>query len=172
MTVFRALAAVLDELARAIGPLTPTEFSLRPRATSGSIGGHVRHCLDHVDALERALQDGRCCYDHRQRGTPVEHDPGAALARLTACRARLERVHDAVLARSLDLEVCVSATGTVVRTRTTVAREAAYVISHTVHHAALIGVLLEDQGLAVPNRLGVAPTTPDLHAPSELPCAR
>ena len=46
------------------------------------------------------------------------------------------------------------------RTRTTVARELAFVVSHTIHHSALVAVLLEHGSRRVPARFGVAPTTP------------
>jgi len=42
----------------------------------------------------------------------------------------------------------------------TSARELAFVISHTIHHQAIIAVLLASQGVAVPHRFGVAPSTP------------
>ena len=43
-----------------------------PGRTTGGIGGHVRHCLDHVSALLASTRTGLCAYDRRQRGTDVE----------------------------------------------------------------------------------------------------
>jgi uncharacterized damage-inducible protein DinB len=40
------------------------------------------------------------------------------------------------------------------------ARELAFVISHTIHHCALMAVLLAVQGIPVPYRFGYAPSTP------------
>jgi uncharacterized damage-inducible protein DinB len=160
MSAFHVLAAALDELAAAIRPLTAAQFTGRIRASSGSIGGHVRHCLDHVEALERALDRGVCCYDDRVRGTAVEDDPAVACARLAACRMRLAALDPAMLARPLALSARISTDGVTVHAPSTVGREVAFVISHTVHHAALVAVLLEDLGIAVPARFGLAPTTP------------
>ena len=39
----------------------------------------------------------------------------------------------------------------------TLGRELAYVNSHTIHHQALIAVLLELAGVPVPDHLGLAP---------------
>lgn len=168
MNAFDVLAATLDDLARAVRPLTASQFSRRDRATSGSIGGHVRHCLDHVEALERAIDRGLCCYDERVRGTAIEDDPGLACARLAASRLRLRALDPALLAQTLALSARLTADGPTVDTPTSVAREVAFVISHTVHHAALVAVLLEDMGQARPQRFGLAPTTPRL----EPTCAR
>jgi uncharacterized damage-inducible protein DinB len=43
--------------------------------------------------------------------------------------------------------------------RTTLARELAFVVQHTVHHCALIAVLLEWQGYRVPYGFGLAAST-------------
>lgn len=170
MNAFQVLATALDELAGAVRPLTERQFTRRERATSGSIGAHVRHCLDHVEALERAVVRGVCCYDDRVRGTAAEDDPAMARARIAACRMRLSVLDEALLPRPLSLSARISAAGVTVQAPTTVAREVAFVISHTVHHAALIAVLLEDLGLDRPDRFGLAPTTPVLE--SHAPCAR
>jgi uncharacterized damage-inducible protein DinB len=168
MTAFDALAQALDDLARVIRPLTTAEFTRRERETSGSIGGHVRHCLDHVEALERALVRGVCCYDDRVRGTAMEDDPAVACARLKACRLRLTALDPELLQTPLSLSARISAEGLSVRALTTVAREVTFLISHTIHHAALIAVLLEDMGRDRPARFGLAPTTPA----QEAVCAR
>lgn len=168
MSAFDVLAAALDDVAHAVRGLTSTEFTRRDRATSGSIGAHVRHAVDHVEALERAVASGVCCYDDRVRGTAMEDDPATACARLAACRMRLRGLDPALLARPLALSARITADRLTVDATSTVAREVVFVLSHTVHHAALIAVLLEDLGRARPARFGLAPTTPAL----ELACAR
>jgi uncharacterized damage-inducible protein DinB len=168
MTAFDVLAGALDDLVRVVRPLTTAEFTRRERATSGSIGSHVRHCLDHVEALERALVRGVCCYDDRVRGTAMEDDPAIAGSRLRACQLRLAALDPELLQVPLSLSARITADGVSVQARTTVAREVTFLISHTVHHAALIAVLLEDMGRERPERFGLAPTTPAL----EPVCAR
>jgi uncharacterized damage-inducible protein DinB len=170
VTAFDVLGAALDDLAAAIRPIPVRAYAQRAWHSSGSIGGHVRHCLDHVDALLRALTTGACNYDERVRGTAVEDDPALACARLAACRMRLRALPAALLGQPLALSVRLTRDGLSVQSPTTVAREVAFVLSHTVHHAALVAVLLEDQGLSRPAHLGLAPSTP---APRlEAACAR
>jgi uncharacterized damage-inducible protein DinB len=47
-----------------------------------------------------------------------------------------------------------------VAVRSTLARELLFVISHTIHHQALIAVLLSAAGRTVPEAFGLAPSTP------------
>lgn len=162
MTAFRALADTLDQLADAIRSLTAEEYASRALRSSGSIGAHVRHCLDHVGAFERAIVTGDVCYDHRERDTVVERDPRLGTSRLRRASARLRQNDDGLLERPLVLLAQVADDGRSVRVPTTVGRELAFVISHTIHHSALVAVLLERAEHEVPDRLGLAPTTPDL----------
>ena len=46
------------------------------------------------------------------------------------------------------------------RVATTIGREIAFVVQHTIHHCALIAVLLERKNVEVPVRFGYAPSTP------------
>ena len=62
---------------------------------------------------------------------------------------------DPVLVTSLVTPAGESVTGW-----STLGRELAYVNSHTIHHHALIAVLLALADVPVPDRLGLAPSTP------------
>jgi uncharacterized damage-inducible protein DinB len=162
MTTFGALAGTLDRLADAVRPLTAHEYTARELRSSGSIGAHVRHCLDHVAALERGIATGQMSYDYRQRDTVVERDPRLGISRLRRARTRLAHNDDRLLERPLLLVAQIAEDGRSIRVPTTVGRELAFVISHTIHHSALVAVLLERAQRDVPDRLGLAPTTPDL----------
>ena len=160
MSAFGALADTLRSVAAAVRPLAADEFTRRVLDTSGSIGGHVRHLLDHVWALERGIATGEICYDRRERDTIVERDPELAASRLQRAVARLGGVGDYLLDRPLLLASQLHADGRSVRVPTSVGRELAFVISHTIHHAAMIAVLLETASRPVPAGMGLAPTTP------------
>jgi uncharacterized damage-inducible protein DinB len=161
MTAFRALADTLGQLGEAIRSLTFDQYTARDLRSSGSIGAHVRHCLDHVGAFERGIVTGQVCYDHRERDTVVERNPRLGNSRLRRASARLAANHDRVLDRPLVLLAQIADDGQSIRVPTTVGRELAFVISHTIHHSALVAVLLERAEQEVPERLGLAPTTPD-----------
>lgn len=158
-----ALLRLLDELtARLIG-LDPAVYGARPLRVSGSIGQHVRHCLDHVAAVAAAGPAAPLCYDHRERGTAIETEPADAVRQIFRLKAALERRSD----RSLDEPIAVTLTpaeaSEPVTTWSTLGRELAFVASHTIHHQAMIGVLLSLHGIGVPDRFGYSPSTPPDH---------
>jgi uncharacterized damage-inducible protein DinB len=165
MAAFEALAVTLRQLKAVIRPLARAEYTRREVNASGSIGAHVRHCLDHVCALERGIATGEISYDHRTRDTVIEHDPELAAARLTRAISRVGRIGDYLLERPMTLVAQIDGTGQRLRVPTSIGRELAFVISHTIHHSAMIAVLLEHTGHDVPDRFGLAPTTPPLSRP-------
>jgi uncharacterized damage-inducible protein DinB len=160
----RELWRLLDEVEGLISNVELDVYCERPMSkVSGSIGEHVRHCLDHVATLLAADPSATLSYDRRHRGTAVETDPAEALRQIL----ELKRALDAWSMRSLDEPVLVtsmiSSTGDAVTGWSTLARELAFVASHTIHHQAIIGVLLSIHGRAVPERFGHSPSTPRRH---------
>lgn len=159
-----ALSRLLDQLAELVRTIPPDVYtaSIAP-AVSGTIGQHVRHCLDHVAALVEAAPNRELSYDHRERGTAVETDPDVAAREIE----RLDRALAACCHRALDGAVTVSSVlssaGELIAGASSFARELAFVINHTIHHQALMAVLLTWHGRAVPTGFGYAPSTPRPH---------
>ena len=163
--IYAPLVRVLDELASMLMQVTPSAYTARPLlGVSGSIGEHVRHALDHVTAFAAARQPQVLTYDRRERGTAVEGDSGAALGAVLRIKAALTATTTA--AARLDEPIAVSAIlsrgSEPVSMRSTLGRELAFVVSHTVHHQALIAMLLAVNGSGVPDSYGLAPSTPRL----------
>jgi uncharacterized damage-inducible protein DinB len=127
---------------------------------SGAIGSHVRHCLDHVRALIDSTLTGMCTYDRRVRGTPVETCRFAAIACLTDLQDELRQLAETDLERPVTVETQVDIGGSVVLTTSTLGRELMFVVSHTIHHNALVTQLLETRGVSIARGFGVAPATP------------
>jgi hypothetical protein len=156
-----ALGRQLDDLVSVLIAMAPGNYVARPvPGVSGSIGEHVRHALDHIAALLAADAMSPLSYDRRERGTPVESDLSAALRQILRLKAALGRWS----ARSLDepilVESMMSSAGTPVVGWSSLARELAFVFSHTVHHMSTIALLMDLQSLGVPERFGYAPSTP------------
>lgn len=157
-----ALSSLLADLRDVIALVPLHCYRAQPAArVSGSIGAHVRHTLDHVAALIDAIDGDQLRYDHRKRGTTLEIDPMTGVNEIERLLFRLDRIAVA----SLDVAVSFSARlhpqQPPAMVRTTLAREAAFVVQHTVHHCALVAVLLEWQGERVPSGFGVAASTLD-----------
>lgn len=163
-TTVAALERRLDELVEMLMTVDPAVYRARPAApVSGSVGEHVRHALDHIAALVSANPTQppfELSYDHRERGTRIETDPDAALMQIFRLQAALDRWAAESLDTPIQVVTRLSAAGDTVAGWSTLARELAFVISHTIHHQAMMAVLLAWQGIGLPDRFGYAPSTP------------
>jgi uncharacterized damage-inducible protein DinB len=156
-----ALRQRLDELTRLVGELPADAYRARPSRVSGSVGEHVRHVLDHISSLVAGGASAVLTYDHRMRGTAVETEPHAALCEMARLDAALERWAEQPLDESVAVAALLSANGRSITGRSTLVRELAFVMSHTIHHQAIVALLLERQGAPVPGGgFGYAPSTP------------
>ena len=158
---FSALADVLAQVAEVVRQLSDDDYRAPgPAGVSGSVGQHVRHCLDHVLALEQALRTRRIDYDARERGGSIEQNRRLALAALDSVRARLLGLDDRWLAGAVEVVAQLAPDSRPIMMTSTIGRELAFVISHTIHHNATINVLLQERRVALPARFGFAATTP------------
>lgn len=162
--VLDALRGQLRSLRELIETLPEHTFRAAPSDSSGTVGEHVRHCLDHVRALTAAVNADEFSYDSRLRGTPVETIPAAAIEEINRLDDALDHLTDETLSRPLFLRTLVSTGTHPISVRTTLEREAAFVVQHTIHHGATMAVLLEGMRISVPPGFGYAPSTPQSHA--------
>jgi uncharacterized damage-inducible protein DinB len=158
-----ALRGQLVSLRGVIAGLPGSAYRASPSRASGSVGAHVRHCLDHVRALVVQMHSGELSYDARLRGTPVETDPRVALEEIDRLCAEVAALEHAPLDRPVRLRGLTERDGTPIKTISTLGREVAFVIQHTIHHLAIVAVLLDSLGVQVPADFGVAPSTPARH---------
>jgi uncharacterized damage-inducible protein DinB len=155
-----ALQAHLASLAAVMATLDAATYRAAAAATSGTIGAHVRHALDHARALLSGVQAGAFDYDARRRGTAIEAAPAAALAEIDTIIGELDQLDDDALVRPAVLMTLTHRDAPPSLVETTVAREVAFVTQHTVHHCALVALLLERLGVGVPADFSMAPSTP------------
>ena len=165
------LVGLLHQLFDLVGTLTDEEYTRKPvGVVESSIGGHVRHNLDHIEALLRGLPAGEVCYDHRDRGTDVERDRVAAMEAMLRLERELTYFPWAELPHLLKLSALIAPDLPPIVTMTSPERELAFVVSHTIHHNALIAVMAKLLGAELPAEFGYAPST-IAHQRSR-PCAR
>lgn len=156
----QALAAILDQLADLLGTLDDDDYARKPvGVVPSSIGGHVRHCLDHVEALLSGLPHGLLDYDARRRDTAIERCRRSALAALAGLREELLGRSWPEMNRPLRMKLLLDASSAPVEVVSSLGRELSFVLSHTIHHNALVAVLVRLQGGEVPPRFGYAPST-------------
>lgn len=166
------VSALLQELLLVLETITPEQYTTRcgEQFFNGAVGGHVRHCLDHVRALVDGAAEGEVDYDHRERGTGVETCPAAARAEARRLIAALAALEPEPAAAQLRVLVMPTRDGTAVRVGSSLARELAFVLSHTVHHHAIIKSMAYALGAATPRTFGFAPST--LAHQDAVACAR
>jgi uncharacterized damage-inducible protein DinB len=154
------LVAVLGQLSELVGAMSDEQYTMKPdEIMSSSVGSHVRHCLDHIEAILRGFETGMIDYDTRDRGTPVETCRTAAIEALGRQAQRLLRFPACSEHHPLQLKVTLTNSGPAVTVATSVGRELAFVLSHTIHHNALMAVIAKALGTPVPHRFGYAPST-------------
>ena len=155
----QALQAQLRTLRSAVAELPDDLFRAKLSQASGSIGEHVRHSVDHARALLALIDGDYLTYDARLRGTPVETHADVAAREIDRICSDLEALDEGG-ERSIRLQLIAEAGRQPSLLTSTLGREVAFVIQHTIHHCALIALLLERRGIATPPRFGFAPSTP------------
>lgn len=166
------LAELLRELTGVITQLSPEQYTRRCGETffNGTIGGHVRHCLDHIRAILDGFSIGVVDYDHRERGTHIESDPYAARDEIRRLRRLAEDLSHVETSVPVRVAIMPTRDGERVDLLSTLGRELAFVLSHTIHHNAMIKGMAVTLGLSLPQTFGYAPST--LAHRSEDACAR
>lgn len=155
----RDAIACLSQGVDLLNGLTDEQYvtTLPPVFVSG-LGAHVRHILDHVDCLLAGMDNGDVDYDGRRREARAERDRGYAIEQLRHRMQRLtslsESDGDVPLKVNMD-----TGCGTTHWAHSTLTRELQFVISHTIHHYALMAAILGHAGLPVPTDFGISPST-------------
>ena len=135
-------------------------------AYAGPVGAHLRHIVEHYEALLAPPVQGVVDYDSRPRDALLERCPNTAAARIALLIERLQRIEQTGTETDTDtdthLSVCVrigSAGEWPVQVPSTLARELVFVSSHAVHHFAVLVPHCRAQGIAIDADFGKAPAT-------------
>tara|TARA_Y100001934_G_C12372923_1_gene787490 strand:+ start:2427 stop:2993 length:567 start_codon:yes stop_codon:yes gene_type:complete len=129
-------------------------------AFGATLGGHMRHCIDHFISFLAGVAETWINYDHRERDSVLETDRSAALLRVREIRESLSRLNAKTLARPSSVTCKVRYEGEFAQSaETTFARELMYVVSHAMHHLALMRIMANLLKIELPEQFGVAPST-------------
>lgn len=152
------LGPLIGELETAAALVTEISDELFRRCDleRASIGAHVRHGLDFVNAFVQGARTGSINYSNRERNADVERDRQLAKWRINAT---ISSLNDLVGADAGSLVSVRSEASTGLWHRSSLSREAEFVYSHMVHHHALIKERLMRHGAVLSRRLGVSPST-------------
>lgn len=152
---------VLEQASDMLGELDRSIYTkiLIPYFMS-SIGEHMRNVLDHFIAIEEGIASNRVDYDTRRRGSLCEQERGEAIRQIGTIKVWLKSLSLEQLNRDISVKTEITFLETnSVTVKSSVSRELAFVLSHTVHHFSMIAIALKMQGVAVEKNFGLAPAT-------------
>ena len=152
------VVALIEELERSIDLIAAVSEHLYGYAGpgKGSVGAHVRHNLDFVNAFLQGVRIGAIGYADRERDPRTEKDRRYAIWKI---REAIGALRTCAGIDPGTLLVVRSEMNPEIRHRSSFSREVEFIHSHTVHHHALIMERLSGHAVAVPAGLGVAPST-------------
>ena len=138
-----------------VSGLTPIVYAGKCESVfSSTIGQHLRHCIEHYDELLLAHTECRDVnYETRPRDLLLETNPAEALRRLSATTTALGALG------TTPSSLKILDTGCSCPSESSIERELQYLVSHTVHHFAIIAIIAKHFDVAVPENFGVAPST-------------
>ena len=154
--------ACLKQGIQLLEALTPEQY-LRPHANCyhSTIGGHLRHNLDHFLCFRVGVESGKIDYDARTREEFLETDPKYASRKMQDLVEFFGALQGKDLDRSLEIKMDSGASHPENGpwSKSSLRRELQFLISHTIHHYAFIATLCSEDGSNLPENFGVAPST-------------
>jgi uncharacterized damage-inducible protein DinB len=127
--------------------------------SNASIGQHVRHILEFYICLMDGIPKGNVNYDKRERNLELENNPKFAVHTISKiCSNLCQFYEDKPLLLIGDFASEEEADKKI---KTSVFREMAYCLEHSIHHQALIKIGMIEQGIEqlLNENFGVAPAT-------------
>ena len=140
-----------------------SQYSMRQVNESKSgVGPHLRHVIDHYHCMLMGVIGDKIDYDHRERADTIESSVSRATEVMHELIAGLEGAKsfskDKKFAVRMD---CGTNNENDVQAwcESTLGRELQFLVSHTVHHFAIIDIYCQVMGISVPEGFGIAPST-------------
>ncbi len=150
----------LEEIKNLVAQLSNEQYTYASKLLSeATIGQHVRHILEFYQSVFNGIDSKIVNYDHRKRNLSIETDKDFAIQIMDSINTRLAlEIADEPLV--LEGNFCAEE-GNQIQIKTTLFRELAYCLEHSIHHQALIKVGLLELNCAsiIDETFGLAPAT-------------
>lgn len=136
----------LIQLKKLVCDISSLNYNKKPDVLLGaSIGEHMRHILEFYQLLVVGSTSGTISYDKRTRSKEIESDPTFALQFIDKLLISIDKLNENL---QVEFEADYSVSGTTSNLITSsVGRELAYCIEHSIHHQAMIKAGLVALGL-------------------------
>ncbi len=150
---------LLEQAGRLLIEMKDSDYAA-PDATlyGSSLGQHLRHCLDHYASFLRGLPESSIDYDDRVREQELECSTSCARKEILQIRSRLEEITEFDVTSRIKVKMdCGGADHS--WHESTLGRELQFLVSHTVHHFAMINGMCSYRGIKMEEGFGIAPST-------------
>lgn len=150
----------LNEIKNVVRQLSHSQYTFQSAYLFGAtIGQHVRHILEIYQSVFNGIETKVINYDNRVRNLLLETDTNFAIKIIDEICLKLSDNHSDIQ-MILESDFCVEQEQQI-KIETTLLRELAFCLDHSIHHQALIKVgLLETKCLNfIDNNFGLAPST-------------
>ncbi|AWW29692.1 DinB family protein [Echinicola strongylocentroti] len=151
----------LSQISELLEKLSPDQYRRPCSILSGaSIGQHVRHILEFYQCLLFSEDNSTFSYDDRKRVSFLEYAPSEAIKLLEAIVHKLKQLkEDAPLKLIANFDITDDSCHHTLDT--SLFRELAYNLEHSIHHQALIKIGMKELKLDIhlPDHFGMAPAT-------------
>lgn len=148
----------LEQGAALLTTLTDDQYACR-RGDWSPVGTQYRHVVEHYQCLVEGVADGRIDYDARPRDAAVEQSRSRALEVTRGLERELAGLTRLPATLALAVQLQCDADGEACWTESTWGRELQFLVSHSVHHFALIKLLLANDAIGLDRAFGTAPST-------------
>lgn len=155
--------ALLKSAIELLNSFDDARFAMRQlKGSKSGVGSHMRHVIDHYQCLLSSVEGVEINYDHRERSGDVERLVSRSIQALDQIIVGLDG------AKQMDKDRCFRVRmdcGTnhsddgQMWCESSFGRELQFLVSHTIHHFAIIDLFCQLMGLQVPKDFGVAPST-------------
>ena len=123
---------------------------------SASVGEQFRHNLDFLNLFLDGVELGKVDYSNRERDVRVQCSRRYAIVRFGIAASRIAKLPRYILAEPIAVR---SEIDRCMWFQSSVGREMEFVLSHTIHHHALIAEKLSRSGIELERAIGLAPST-------------
>ena len=154
----KANEELLANLSERIGTLTTAQYTWRYKSSSSSIGKHIRHIIDHYTCFFRTLTDSYVDYDNRARASELETSTDAASGLLKRIVHQLSNLR-VFTPGQIYVTISIASDEKAAPVESSLQRELLFLQSHTLHHMAVIQLMLDLLGSQVEPGFSYAPST-------------
>jgi hypothetical protein len=158
-TSLEASRSCLDQAIDLLDRLSNEQYA-GERGDWSPVGAQYRHVVEHFQSVIAGAAAGRIDYDARPRNRAIEQSRLHALHVTDEIRQSLSGLESLSLDHPIAVQIRSLPDAALPEwSHSTLGRELQFLVSHTVHHFALIKLLLIGDQLDLPPDFGTAPST-------------